>query len=148
MPIIPDPLTMNATLISPAEVNALAFITPINSALILPEIIAAAETRYLVPVITQLVYEDIFVNPAFYESLLKVYIKPYLAFCVKLLCYTQYLTESTLLTVPFQQRWDMTEELLWITKTKRRALFDHLDASRYPLYAAPLNGRISGFIVN
>ena len=159
MPIPPSPPVVNPTIISPAEVNTLAFLTPITESTILTEIIAAAESKFLVPVITHPVYDDIFLNPATYTWLVALYIKPYLAFCTKYLMFTQYLTESTILTlpdgtkstilaVPDKQIAEIKTELLMIIKAKRQALFDHLDSETYPLYIEPAPVRLAGFIID
>ena len=134
-------------LITPAEVNTLAFITPVDPALILEEIIMAAETKYVAPAVTQLVYDDLSVNPGLYATLISDYIKPYLAFCVKLLLYNQYLTETGTFDIPTQQRWDVVQEIIVISKAKKTLLVNHLSAALYPLYVAPVNKRITGFIV-
>jgi hypothetical protein len=134
-------------LITPTEVNTLAFITPVDPALILEEIIMAAETKYIAPAVTQLVYDDLSVNPGLYATLISDYIKPYLAFCVKLLLYNQYLTETGTFDIPTQQRWDVVQEIIVISKAKKTLLVNHLSAALYPLYIAPVNKRITGFIV-
>ena len=134
-------------LITPSEVNTLAFITPVDPATILEEIINTAETKYLVPVITQPVYDDLSVHPGMYTTLVNDYIKPYLAFCVKLLLYNQYLTETGTFDIPTQQRWDVVQEIVVITKAKKTLLISHLSTSLYPLYTVPVNTRITGFIV-
>ena len=134
-------------LITPSEVNTLAFITPVDPATILEEIINTAETKYLVPVITQPVYDDLSVHPGMYTTLVNDYIKPYLAFCVKLLLYNQYLTETGTFDIPTQQRWDVVQEIVVITKAKKTLLISHLSAALYPLYSVPVKTRITGFIV-
>ena len=134
-------------LITPTEVNTLAFITPVDPALILEEIIMAAETKYIAPAVTQLVYDDLSVNTGLYTTLISDYIKPYLAFCVKLLLYNQYLTETGTFDIPTQQRWDVVQEIIVISKAKKTLLVNHLSAALYPLYVAPANKRITGFIV-
>ena len=134
-------------LITPTEVNTLAFITPVDPALILEEIIMAAETKYIASAVTQLVYDDLSVNTGLYATLISDYIKPYLAFCVKLLLYNQYLTETGTFDIPTQQRWDVVQEIIVISKAKKTLLVNHLSAALYPLYVAPVNKRITGFIV-
>ncbi len=134
-------------LITPSEVNTLAFITPVDPATILEEIINTAETKYLVPVITQPVYNDLSVHPGMYTTLVNDYIKPYLAFCVKLLLYNQYLTETGTFDIPTQQRWDVVQEIVVISKAKKTLLISHLSTTLYPLYSVPVNTRITGFIV-
>ncbi|MBV5267007.1 MAG: hypothetical protein JZU67_00485, partial [Burkholderiaceae bacterium] len=62
------------SLVTSSEVNTLAFITPIDPLLILPEFIITAEKNYIIPVITRTVYDDIVSNPSNYTTLLDVYI--------------------------------------------------------------------------
>jgi len=135
------------SLITPTDVNLLAFITPINPVSILEEFIVTAESKYIVPAITQLVYDDLSVNPGIYTTLIEEYIKPYLAFCVKLLLYNQYLTETGTFSIPTQQRWDVVQEIIVISKAKKNLLVNHLSPSNYPLYVAPSKKRITGFLI-
>lgn len=135
------------SLIAAAEVNTLAFITPVEPALILEEFIVTAEAKYIVPAITQLIYDDLSVNPAIYTTLIDQYIKPYLAFCVKLLLYNQYLTETGSFSIPTQQRWDVVQEIIVISQAKKDLLVNHLSPAIYPLYVAPSKKRITGFLI-
>ena len=134
------------SLITPSEVNAIAFITPLDPSVILEEFIATAEAKYIVPAITQPIYDDLFLNPALYATLIEIYIKPYLAFCVKLMLYNQLLTESGTFSVPTQQRWDVVQELTVITKTKRNLLISNMTQATYSLYIPPTKKRISGIL--
>ena len=134
-------------LITPTEVNTLAFITPVDPVSILEEFIVTAESKYIVPAITQPVYDDLSVNPGIYTTLIDEYIKPYLAFCVKLLLYNQYLAETGTFSIPTQQRWDVIQEITVIAKAKNNLLVNHLSPSLYPLYAAPYKKRITGFLI-
>jgi len=136
------------SLITPTEVNTLAFITPVDPVSILEEFIVTAEAKYIVPAITKPVYDDLSVNPGTYAMLVEDYIKPYLAFCVKLLLYNQYLTETGTFSIPAQQRWDVIQEITVISKAKQNLLVDHLSPSLYPLYVAPAKKRITGFLIN
>lgn len=135
------------SLITPAEVNAIAFSPQIDSALILDEIISAAEESFIIPAITQPVYNDLSVNPGMYSTLVQEYIKPYLAFCVKLLLYNQYLTGTGTFTIPTQQRWDVIQEITVISKAKKNLLVKYLSASAYPLFKAASSRRITGFLI-
>jgi hypothetical protein len=134
-------------LITPTEVNTLAFITPVDPVSILVEFIVTAEAKYIVPAITQPVYDDLSVNPELYTTLIDEYIKPYLAFCVKLLLYNQYLAETGTFSIPTQQRWDVIQEITVIAKAKNNLLANHLSSSLYPLYVAPSAKRITGFLI-
>lgn len=135
-------------LITAAEVNTLAFITPVDPLSILDEFIVTAEAKYIVPAITQPIYDDLSVYPGIYTSLIDEYIKPYLAFCVKLLLYNQYLTETGTFSIPTQQRWDVIQEIIVISKAKKNLLLGHLSPAVYPLYVPAANKIISGFRIS
>ena len=142
------------TLITPDEVNTIAFTVPISSSLILPSIISSAEHKFLIPVVTQAVYDDMFVNGSFYASLLSNFVKPYLAFCAKLLLYNQYITESSIpaitpaITAPLAPlRLDVLRDLSAIITAKRQILEVHLSSDLYPLYEPPVKNRMSGFLI-
>jgi hypothetical protein len=84
------------SLLTANEVNRIAFITPIDSALILDEIIQVAETKYIIPALTKPIYDDHSLHPGIYATLIADYIKPYLAYCVKYLLYSQYFSKALL----------------------------------------------------
>ena len=135
------------SLVTATEVNQIAFITPIDSALILEEIIQIAETKYIIPAITKPVYDDLSVHPGIYATLISDYIKPYLAYCVKYLLYSQYYSE-TLSTSNFDKsRDDIVNETNIIIQAKKDLLKTHLTSGIYPLYSLPVKKRISGFFI-
>ncbi len=139
------------TLVDSREVNSLAFIIPIDESYILPSIITAAEQKFLIPVITQVVYDDIFLNPAIYTQLLSDYIKPYLAFCTKLLLYNQYFSETPAVSaiVPLAPlRLDDLKDLSNIITVKRQILEQHLSTDEFPLFVLYSKPRINGFLIS
>jgi hypothetical protein len=135
------------SLLTASEVNQIAFITPIDSALILEEIIQVAETKYIIPAITKPVYADLSVHPGIYATLISDYIKPYLAYCVKYLLYTQFYSE-TLSTSNFDKsREEIVNDTIVILQAKKDLLKTHLTSGIYPLYSLPVKKRISGFFI-
>ena len=129
------------------EVNRIAFITPIDSALIPEEIIQVAEIKFIIPAITKPVYDDLSVHPGIYATLISDYIKPYLAYCVKYLRYSQYYSEI-LSTASFDKsREEIVNETNLILQAKKDLLKTHLTNGIYPLYSLPVKKRISGFII-
>ena len=135
------------SLLTATEVNQIAFITPIDSALILDEIIQIAETKYIIPAITKPVYDDLSVHPGIYATLILDYIKPYLAYCVKYLLYSQYYSE-TLSTSNFDKsREEIVNNTNVILQAKKELLKTHLTSGVYPLYTFPVKRRISGFFI-
>jgi hypothetical protein len=135
------------SLLTATEVNQIAFITPIDSALILDEIIQIAETKYIIPAITNPVYDDLSVHPGIYATLILDYIKPYLAYCVKYLLYSQYYSE-TLSTSNFDKsREEIVNNTNVILQAKKELLKTHLTSGVYPLYNLPVKKRISGFFI-
>jgi hypothetical protein len=135
------------SLLTATEVNQIAFITPIDSALILDEIIQIAETKYIIPAIAKPVYDDLSVHPGIYATLILDYIKPYLAYCVKYLLYSQYYSE-TLSTSNFDKsREEIVNNTNVILQAKKELLKTHLTSGVYPLYNLPVKKRISGFFI-
>ena len=135
------------SLLSATEVNQIAFNPPIDSALILDEIIQIAETKYIIPAISKPVYDDLSVHPGIYATLISEYIKPYLAYCVKYLLYTQYYSESLSTSNFDKSRDDIVNETNVILQAKKDLLKTHLTSGIYPLYSLPVKKRISGFII-
>ncbi len=134
-------------LLTATEVNQIAFITPIDSALILDEIIKITETKYIIPAITKPVYDDLSAHPGIYATLISDYIKPYLAYCVKYLLYSQYYSE-TLSTSNFDKsREEIVNDTNVILQAKKDLLKTNLTNGIYPLYSLPVKKRISGFII-
>lgn len=132
-------------LITASEINA--FSTPIDPALILDEIITAAESKFIIPAITKPVYDDLSIHPGIYTTLIVDYIKPYLAYCVKFLLYSQHLNESSADATILQQRGDAVNESNTISLVKRTLLINHLLSGTYPLYVPPVKKRITGFLI-
>lgn len=135
------------SLVTTTEVNQIAFIPPIDSALILEEIIQNAEIKYIIPAITKPIYDDLSVHPVIYATLISDYIKPYLAYCVKYLLYSQYYSE-TLSTSNFDKsREEIVNNTNVILQAKKELLKIHLTSGVYPLYNLPVKKRISGFFI-
>ena len=135
------------SLLSATEVNQIAFNPPIDSALILDEIIQIAETKYIIPAISKPVYDDLSVHPGIYATLIAEYIKPYLAYCVKYLLYTQYYSEILSTSNFDKSRDDIVNETNIIIQAKKDLLKTHLTSGIYPLYSLPVKKRISGFFI-
>ncbi len=135
------------SLVNATEVNQIAFITPIDSALILEQIIQVAETKYIIPAITKPIYDDLAVHPGIYTTLISEHIKPYLAYYVKYLLYTQYYSEI-LSTSNFEKsREEIVNNTNVILQAKKELLKTHLTSGVYPLYNLPVKKRISGFFI-
>ncbi len=135
------------SLLTANEVNKIAFITPIDSALIREEIIQVAETKYIIPAITKPVYDDLSVHPGIYATLISDYIKPYLAYCVKFLLYSQYFSEALSSPNQDKSRDDLANETNVIIQAKKDLLKIQLASGIYPIYCLPAKKRISGFII-
>jgi len=135
------------SLLTATEVNQIAFITPIDSAQILDEIIQIAETKYINPAITKPIYDDLSVHPGIYATLISDYIKPYLAYCVKYLLYSQYYSETLSTSNIDKSREDIVNETNIIIQAKKDLLKTHLTSGIYPLYSLPVKKRISGFFI-
>jgi len=114
-------------LISSSEVSSIAFVNSLDPALILPEFIASASTKFVVPLVSQSVLDSIDATPGDYTTLVDEYIKPYLAFAVKYMFYNQLLTETQQFPTSDEQRTAAIQEILTILEIKRDLLKTYLN---------------------
>ena len=152
------------SLITSSEVISLAYVTELDPTMIKSEVIQTAELKYVKPVLTSALYDDVVKNPGDYSTLITSYIKPCLAFFVKYAMINQQLLEtaqytpgadpslspalveiSTAVLLPRDHRRDTMQEVLSIARSKQTLLQEYVIAQNYPLYTAPLSKRISGF---
>jgi len=124
------------SIITPKEVKDLTALNCLDNDL--HEIISSAEVKAIIPVITKPVLDDIPVNPIIYDVLVRVYIKPYLAYYVKLQYYTQNFSETIVVEM---------KEVAEIVEAKRKLLVNHLATGIYPLYVVLKKKQISGFLI-
>jgi hypothetical protein len=134
-------------IITAQEIIAIAFTEPIDPALISDDIIKVAENKYLIPTITKLVYDDLSVHPDIYKTLMIDYIKPYLAYCVKFLFYSQYLTESSTDPIILYKTSEIVNESISVSEVKKNLLLNILLSGIFPLYNSPIKKRINGFLI-
>jgi hypothetical protein len=135
-------------LISAPEVNTLAFVNQLDPALILPQFIESAQTKYIVPVVTQDILDLIIATPGDYTTLVDDYVKPYLAFCVKYMFYNQLLTETQLFPTSDAQREDAIREIQEICSIRLGLLQAYLNENIFAAPAVTTVTRISGFNIS
>ena len=152
------------SLITSSEVISLAYVTELDPTMIKSEVIQTSELKYVKPVLTSALYDDVVANPDNYATLISSYIKPCLAFFVKYAMINQQLLEtaqytpgadpslspalveiSTAVLLPRDHRRDTMQEVLSIALSKQTLLQEYVIAQNYALYTAPLSKRISGF---
>jgi len=152
------------SLITSPEVITLAYVTELDPTMIKSEVIQTAELKYVKPVLTAALYDDIVANPDDYTTLIASYIKPCLAFFVKYAMLNQQLLEtaqytpgadpslspalveiSTAVLLPRDHRRDTMQEVLSIARSKQTLLQEYVISQNYPLYTAPASKRVSGF---
>ena len=152
------------SLITSSEVISLAYVTELDPTMIKSEVIQTSELKYVKPVLTSALYDDVVTNPGDYSTLITSYIKPCLAFFVKYAMINQQLLEtaqytpgadpslspalveiSTAVLLPRDHRRDTMQEVLSIARSKQTLLQEYVIAQNYALYTAPLSKRISGF---
>ena len=152
------------SLITSSEVISLAYVTELDPTMIKSEVIQTSELKYVKPVLTSALYDDVVANPDNYATLITSYIKPCLAFFVKYAMINQQLLEtaqytpgadpslspalveiSTAVLLPRDHRRDTMQEVLSIALSKQTLLQEYVIAQNYALYTAPLSKRISGF---
>ena len=81
-------------LITTAEINTLAFLTPIDVSYFKTNIMYAAQERYLRNILSDTLIDSVIADPTSFPILLENYIKPYLAYQIKSLTFS--LLESEL----------------------------------------------------
>ena len=152
------------SLITSSEVISLAYVTELDPTMIKSEVIQTSELKYVKPVLTSALYDDVVANPDNYATLITSYIKPCLAFFVKYAMINQQLLEtaqytpgadpslspalveiSTAVLLPRDHRRDTMQEVLSIALSKQTLLQEYVITQNYALYTAPLSKRISGF---
>ena len=152
------------SLISSTEVISLAYVTELDPSMIKAEVIQTSELKYVKPVLTAALYDDVVASPGDYTTLITSYIKPCLAFFVKYAMLNQQLLEtaqytpgadpslspalieiSTAVLLPRDHRRDTMQEVLSIARSKQALLQEYVIAQNYPLYLAPVSKRVSGF---
>jgi len=152
------------SLITATEVITAAYVTEIDRSMIKEEVILTAELKYIKPVLTASLYDDVVSNPGSYTTLIGTYIKPCLAFFVKASMLNQQLLETaqytpgsdpsvspsfiditTAVLIPPAHRRDALKEVLTIAFAKQALLQEYVIAQAYPLYAIPVSKRVSGF---
>ena len=152
------------SLISSTEVISLAYVTELDPSMIKSEVIQTAELKYVKPVLTAALYDDVIATPGDYTTLITSYIKPCLAFFVKYAMLNQQLLEtaqytpgadpslspalveiSTAVLLPRDHRRDTMQEVFSIARSKQALLQEYVIAQNYALYLAPVSKRVSGF---
>jgi len=152
------------SLISSTEVISLAYVTELDPSMIKAEVIQTSELKYVKPVLTAALYNDVVASPGDYTTLITSYIKPCLAFFVKYAMLNQQLLEtaqytpgadpslspalieiSTAVLLPRDHRRDTMQEVLSIARSKQALLQEYVIAQNYPSYSAPVSKRVSGF---
>jgi hypothetical protein len=134
-------------LITPSEVSQIAFVNALDPTLILPEFIASASTKFVVPVVTQSVLDSIDAAPADYTVLVNDYIKPYLAFCIKYMFYNQLLTETQQFPTSDSQREAAILEIVNIMEIKRALLQAYLISDVFTTPQVVSKPIVSGFFI-
>ena len=152
------------SLISSTEVISLAYVTELDPSMIKAEVIQTSELKYVKPVLTAALYDDVVASPGDYTTLITSYIKPCLAFFVKYAMLNQQLLEtaqytpgadpslspalieiSTAVLLPRDHRRDTMQEVFSIARSKQALLHEYVIAQNYALYSAPASKRVSGF---
>jgi len=163
---VPGGCKGGSMLITVREVIETAYITLIDDNLIKEQVVAAAETTYIKPVLTEPLYNEVIADPGSYSTLIADYIKPCLAFYVKYLIYSQQLFETaeysnpdptkgkeiidqaTAALITNEVHQNIINDILFIARQKEKILIEYIDEQTYELYEKPTTKRISGFLIN
>ena len=154
-------------LITPSEVISLAYITELDPSMIKPEVIHTCELKYIKPILSAPLYEDVINDIINYQLLIINYIQPCLAFYVKYSIMNQQLLEtsqytpgsdpnlspvlvevSTVVQLPGQHRRDALREVLVIAKYWEVLLYEYVITQNYSLYEKPPSRIIAGFRIS
>jgi hypothetical protein len=135
-------------LITPTEVSSIAFVNSLDPALILPEFIASASTKFVVPLVTQSVLDSIDITPGDYTTLVDDFIKPYLAFAVKYMFYNQLLTETQQFPTSDDQRIAAIQEILTILEIKRDLLKTYLNDNIFETPVTETKPSVAGIFLS
>jgi len=151
-------------LISPTEVISLAYITELDPSMVKPKVIHTCELKYIKPILSPPLFEDVKTNIHNYSFLISEYIQPCLAFYVKYSIMNQQLLEtsqytpgidpnvspvlvevSTVVQLPGQHRRDAIREVLVMAKYWEALLYEYVITQNYSLYEKPPSRIIAGF---
>ncbi|TSA28899.1 MAG: hypothetical protein D4R67_02975 [Bacteroidetes bacterium] len=155
------------SLISPQEVIQLAYITELDPSMIKSEVIHTCELKYIKPILSPPLYEDVISNIPHYSFLISDYIQPCLAFYVKYSIMNQQLLEtsqytpgsdpnlspvlvevSTVVQLPGQHRRDALREVLVIARYWETLLYEYVITQNYSLYERPPARIVAGFRIS
>jgi len=135
------------SLITAEEVSAIAFVNALDPALVLPVFISSAQTKYIVPLVTQSVIDEIIATPGDFVTLTDEYIKPYLAFCIKYSFYNQLLTETDTFPTSDAQRSAALQEVLSIMEVLRDLLKTYLNDTVFESPIVETKTSVAGIIL-
>ena len=76
------------------DVRRLAFFSYIDENLSFDSFIYEAETTFIIPVVSQALYDAIITNPGNYNELVENYLKPCISFYAKYCCYNAFFNEN------------------------------------------------------
>lgn len=110
--------------------------------------ISFAEIKYLLPVLTRQLYDDISTSPFLYENLLAKYIAPCLCDYALLSLYNRFTADNAIFSISDQLRRDVIADLSASAAFKLKELSNHLNTGIYPFYIdpAPVSNRIGGVL--
>ena len=115
------------SIITKSEIITLAYITPIDEADLKDEIIASAINKFIIPIITQTLYDKVIATPGNYTILIETYIKPCIAFYVKYLHIYQLSLDAGITQVEFLK--NLTAEVLEVATDKYNLLNNYYIAT-------------------
>lgn len=131
-----------ANLMTIAQVKSEAFTRKVDDIQFKDTDIAAAEFEYILPVLTENLYNTVVANPSTYTTLIDTYIKPCLAYYVKAMLVESFFTElsdrgmnhlqgQNTQTASTQARTDYKAEVLKKAQIFERRLKDYINQQYY-----------------
>ncbi|MBS4057364.1 MAG: hypothetical protein KGZ82_08615 [Bacteroidales bacterium] len=136
------------TLITPSEIISLAYSESIEEALFKEDLIIATQDRFIRPIVSSCLFDDLLQNPASYATLINNFIKPCLAFYVKLMIYNQQIAQNVnLSSLSINLRNDILKDIYLIAKAREKSLRKHILNTGYVLYQTPTPRLINGLFI-
>jgi len=135
-------------LITATEIVSIAFTNALDPLKIKDDFISAAETKYLIPVTTQDLFDLVIATPGDYTTLIDDFIKPYLAFAVKYMFYNQLLAETSVFPVSDSQRIAALQEIFEILSIKKDSLLAWLNTNIFQTTPIVPPRRVGGMLLS
>ncbi len=141
-----------AFFITKHEIISIAFLTELPEADLKDEIISSSINKYIIPIISISIYQQINANPENFTLLLEEHLKPCTAFYVKYAHINQLIQEGSSYVPPEYQISninikDLATEVLSVASQKAVDLIKYMNDNYFPIPIPTNKKLISGFLL-